>query len=148
MTKVRDILKTKSIQGVLSISPSAPVTDAIHLLSEHDVGALLAVDDGMPVGCISERDLIRTARKCSLAELQRKTVADVMTRDVIIGLPDDDVSYIASIMIRNKVRHLPIMHRREIVGLVSIGDVVYSQISDGAFENRMLHDYIEGKYPG
>ena len=51
-------------------------------------------------------------------------------------------------MVRNKIRHLPIIDHKEIVGLVSIGDVVEAQISDEKFENRMLHDYIQGKYPG
>ncbi len=148
MTRVRDILNEKAIKGVFSISPTATVTEALTMLGEHNVGALVAMDEGMPVGIISERDLLRKAIRSGLCELEDKKVADVMTRNVIIGLPEDEVSYVASIMIRNEVRHLPIIQNKEIVGLVSIGDVVYSQISDEKFENRMLHDYIEGKYPG
>lgn len=148
MTRIRDLLKMKSIQGVLSISPSAMVNEAVKMLGDNNVGALLAVEQGMPVGFISERDLLRSALRSSLSDLQEKTVCDVMTRDLIIGMLEDDVGYIASIMSKNKIRHLPILHQREIIGMISIGDVVSAQISDEKFENRMLHNYIEGKYPG
>jgi CBS domain-containing protein len=106
------------------------------------------MDEGMPIGFISERDLVRKALNNSLSELEKKSVGEIMTRDMIIGMPDDDIAYVSSIMIKNKIRHLPILQKKEIVGLVSIGDVVDAQISDDEFENRMLHDYIEGKYPG
>lgn len=148
MTQVRDLLKMKSIKGVLSIGPRATVSDAVKMLGEYNVGSLVVMDDGVPLGFISERDFLRYAHRTGLADIGEKSVEEVMNRDVIIAVPEDEVSYVSAIMTKNKIRHLPVLHKKEIVGLISIGDVVYSQILDQKFENRMLHDYIEGKYPG
>ena len=147
MSKVRDLLETKSIKGVLSISPTASVTDAVKMLAEHNVGALVVMEDGFPIGVISERDLLRQAVRDGLAGFEKRTVEGVMSRDMLIAVLDDDVAYVSSIMTKNKIRHLPVIHKNQIIGLVSIGDVVYSQILDEQHEKRMLMNYIEGKYP-
>jgi signal-transduction protein with cAMP-binding, CBS, and nucleotidyltransferase domain len=71
-------------------------------------------------------------------------VKDVMTKHLIVGVPDDDLSYVMGIMTKNKIRHLPIMDGGELAGIISIGDVVNAHVVETTFENRMLKDYIHG----
>ena len=146
MAKVRDLLNSKAIKEVFTISADSTVTDAARALSKHNVGALVVVQGGKPHGIISERDIVRLAQDGGV-QLDRKKVSEVMTENVMVAVPDDEVSYISAIMTRNRVRHLPIMTDGAMVGLVSIGDVVNAMISDTRFENRMLRDYLEGRYP-
>jgi CBS domain-containing protein len=71
-------------------------------------------------------------------------VGDVMTRDVIIGVPEDDIAYVMGVMTKNRIRHLPVMDESGLVGMISIGDVVNASLQTAKFENRMLKDYIHG----
>ena len=71
-------------------------------------------------------------------------VRDLMTTNLIIGVPDDDIRYVMGIMTKNKIRHLPILDDSKLVGIISIGDVVGASIEETDFENRMLTDYVHG----
>ena len=145
--KIKDILKIKG-QQVFSIEDEKTLNDAIASLVEHNVGALLVTDkQGNVVGIISERDIMRTGCKhCD--KMCDIPIKDVMTRDLIIGEAEDDVKYAESVMTRNRIRHLPIFSGKKLVGIISIGDIVKIQLKESDVENRYLHDYIMGKYPG
>jgi CBS domain-containing protein len=67
-----------------------------------------------------------------------------MTKDVVIGVPDDDLNYVMAVMTKNKIRHLPILEEGELAGIISIGDVVNAHVEESDYENRLLKDYIQG----
>jgi CBS domain-containing protein len=141
--KVRDILARKGTE-VITIGQEASLHDAVNLLSEHRIGVVLVTDAaGDPVGILSERDMVKimAAEGCNLDD---KLVGDAMTADLIVGVPDDDLEYVMSVMIQRRIRHLPILDGDHLAGLVSIGDVVKSQIDDAVTEIRFLRSYIGG----
>ena len=144
MMTLRDILQVKGNQ-VFTVRADQTVQDAVGILMQHRVGALLVVDaQGSGVGLISERDILRECLHHS-DQLGRISVHEVMTRDVIIGLPDDDIGHAMSLMTNNRVRHLPVMDGGAVAGLVSIGDVVKAMLDETEHENRYLKEYMFGR---
>ena len=142
--KIRDVLKAKGSQ-VYSVAPHRTVKEALALLVQFHVGALLVLDDdGHPVGIVSERDVLRECHHRS-GQLGQVVVRDAMTSDLLIGVPDDDLSYTMGIMTNNRVRHLPIVDGDRIAGLVSIGDVVKACLEETEYENRYLKEYITAR---
>lgn len=121
--KVRTILATKGTK-VITIHPEQSLEEAARLMAEHNIGALVVVDEaGHPVGIVSERDIVRAVAKGILSGF----VSQLMTKDVVIGLPQDDLISVAHTMTEKRFRHLPIMEHGALVGIVSIRDVVESQ---------------------
>ena len=143
---VRSILKVKG-GTVWSVSPQATVYEALQLLAEKDVGALIVVAGGKPAGVFSERDY---ARKLALhGKSSRETlVQEVMSGSVVFVSPDQTVDECMRIMTRHRIRHLPVLEGADLVGVVSIGDLVNSIISAQAETIHQLSSYIAGKYPG
>ncbi len=138
---IRDILQSKG-RDVYSISPDHTLLGCVTLLVEHGVGALLVREStGGVVGIISERDVLRASLHHS-ADLNRIPVRDTMTRDVIVCVPTDDLDYARGIMTANRIRHLPVMDGEEVIGLVSIGDLVKASLEEAQYENRYLKEYI------
>ncbi len=156
MMRVADILRGKGSKGsdVIQIDERRTVHDAICTLNEHGIGALVVTgEDGEISGIITERDILREYGKgCEAPEAPpdregtgvAARVRDVMTTHLIIGVPDDDLNYVMSVMTKNRIRHLPIVDGKELAGMVSIGDVVNAHVTETEFENRMLKDYIHG----
>jgi CBS domain-containing protein len=123
--KVRNILATKGT-SVITIRAEQSVREAALLLAEHNIGALVVVNEaGRLAGIISERDIIRAAARHENALSQ--SVSQVMTRDVITGLPQDDLDSVADTMMKKQFRHLPIADQGELVGIISMKDIVKSQ---------------------
>lgn len=123
--KVRNILATKK-GHIITVSPNEQVRRAIRLLVENRIGALLVVDEtGKLVGILSERDIMRTA--AADEQLFHRPVDDIMTRDVIVGMPQDDVIAVAHTMLEKRFRHLPIVDEGRLIGIISIGDVLKTQ---------------------
>jgi len=144
---VAQVLRQKG-SHVITTRPDSSLADAIRTLVDNAVGSLLVVDeDDQIVGLISERDILRVSAR-HFDQLAGHQVAEVMTRDVIIGLLDDSLDYVMALMTEKRIRHLPIMSQGRLVGLVSIGDVVKARVREAEFEIRHLTDYITGKYPG
>jgi CBS domain-containing protein len=141
--RVSDILRKKGSE-VVTIDPHHTVHDAIRSLVRNNIGALLVTDpDGRLVGIFTERDILREAALHS-DRLEETVVGDVMTRNVVIGVPEDPIEYVMGIMTQNRIRHLPVMDGEELAGIVSIGDVVNAHVQETEFENRLLKDYIHG----
>ena len=143
---VREILARKSSNDVRTIAADRTVAEAVARLVEHNIGSLVVVDGTRPVGIVTERDILRC---CSddMGRAGSTLVQEIMTADLIVGEPDDTVDYVMGIMTRNRIRHLPIVGSRErILGMVSIGDVVESQLRETRYENRHLREYISGSY--
>lgn len=145
---VRDILKSKGTK-VYSIAPDQTVYEAIAKMDELNIGALLVVNNQRLKGIISERDY---RSKVILKGRSSKStdVSEIMTEDVYYVSPTDSVNNCMSIMTEKKIRHLPVMEGDDIVGVVSIGDLVKNIISQQKFEIKNLRHYIqgEGTYPG
>lgn len=141
--KIRDILKTKSDE-VLTINMEKTVHEAIKVLFKNKIGALLVLDnDEKLVGIISERDVLWEC--VDRDNLLRKTlIKQVMTKDLIIGVPEDDIDYSMGIMTKNRIRHLPILEKNKIVGIISIGDLVKAQLDEREYDNRYLQQYLFG----
>jgi CBS domain-containing protein len=143
---VQDILARKKSNAVRTIAPERTVEEAVAQLVEHNIGSLIVMEAERPVGIITERDILKCCAN-GMGHSARTRVADVMTRDLIVGEAGDSVDYVMGIMTRNRIRHLPIVNAEQrILGMVSIGDVVESQLHETKYENRHLRQYISGTY--
>jgi len=140
------VLKEKG-QNIWSLDPEALVYDAIEMMANKHVGALLVTSDGKLVGIISERDY---ARKVILQERSSKQtqVKEIMTSSVVVVRPDQTVEDCMRLMTENRIRHLPVVENEEVLGVVSIGDLVKWVVSAQAETIHQLQHYIAGSYPG
>jgi len=144
MMKLRDILRVKG-HDVYTVRPDQTVQDAVKILMQHRVGALLVEDaERRAVGIITERDVLRECVDRA-AELSHVPVREAMTRDLIIGVPDDEIGYTMGIMTQNRIRHLPVMDGDHVAGMISIGDVVKATLDETEYENRYLKEYIQSR---
>jgi CBS domain-containing protein len=142
MTAVRHILDSKGHQ-VWSVHPDDTVYDAIKMMADKDVGALVVLDGGKIVGIVTERDYARNVFLKGRASPQT-LVGEIMARDVVCVEPDKSIEECMAIMTAKRVRHLPVIGGGELLGIVSIGDLVKSIISDREFEIEQLEHYIRG----
>jgi len=142
---VRSILKQKGSQA-WSVTPTTTVYQAIEMMADKEVGALVVVSNKKIVGIVSERDY---ARKVILkGKSSRETpVGKIMSRTVLTATPDYTVDDCMRIMTGHRIRHLPVVQGEDLVGMVSIGDLVKAIISTQAETIDQLTNYIEGKYP-
>lgn len=141
-TTVRDMLRNKP-EGTWSIGPEATVLEALKLLEEKDVGALLVVDGERLIGIFSERDY---ARKGILRGRASKDtpVRDIMTSKVFYVTPDRSMEECLALMTEKRIRHLPVLEGAKILGVVSIGDAAKAMIADLEFAVQSLESYITG----
>ncbi len=145
--KVRDILKDKGTE-VATIQEEKTLYDAVKILVEKNIGSLLVLDQkGAVAGIITERDILRECDR-RFQSLNQTKVKEVMTKNLIVASPDDDLDYVENIMTKNRIRHLPIIANQKLEGIISIGDLVNVLRRECHVENRYLKDYISGKYPG
>ena len=143
--KVASILDVKGKKGTVSISPDASLMDAARLLCEHNIGALLVRgSEGGPAGIISERDIIREC--ASGATLGDVKVGDVMTKDMLVVTPQDSLDAASGIMARHHIRHLPVVDGGEVVGMVTVRDVVEALDEEKDIHIRRLGDVAGGTY--
>lgn len=144
--KVKEILAVKGSR-VINCHEDDSVMDALGIFAANKIGSLLVVDANDKIlGILAPRDVLTVVLK-QYEQVNEIKVKDVMTSDLIVATPEDNVDYIQAIMTENRIRHVPILEDGELKGIVSIGDVVNSQLKEKDVENRYLKDYIEGKYP-
>lgn len=143
MKSVAHILESKPNQRVYTIAPTASVFDAVQLMAEKNIGALVVTEGDKVVGIITERDY---ARKIVLmARLSRDTpVRDIMTSSVMYVRPDQRSEECMALMTENRLRHLLVMDSGKLIGLISIGDLVKDIISQQRFIIEQLEHYITG----
>ena len=140
--KIGDILRYKG-HAVVTIRETRTVLDAIGVLVKHNIGALVVTEREHPTGIFTERDVLRlTAR--SPEALASLSVGAVMTREPITASPDDELSAVMDVMTERRIRHLPVVERDELVGIVSIGDLLNACRYVAEEENSYLRQYIQG----
>jgi CBS domain-containing protein len=143
MRSVKDILQEKGTQ-VYAISPDAKVYEALQLMADKNVGALMVMEGDRAVGLISERDY---ARKIVLKGKFSKDVPvhEIMTADIVRISPDRDVENCMELMTDKRVRHLPVFENDRLIGIISIGDIVKAIIEHKEEIIEQLEGYIKGK---
>ena len=142
MKTVAQLLRSKP-HGVLSITPDTAVFHALELMADKNVGALLVLDGDSLVGIFSERDY---ARKVILVGKSSKETAvrEIMSSHVLYVRPQQTIQDCMALMTDKHVRHLPVLDERRVIGVISIGDVVKSIISEQEFMIEQLQNYISG----
>ncbi len=142
MATVQDLLKIKGDQ-VWSIGPETSVLDALVLMSEKNVGALIVLQNELVEGIISERDFARGIARMGRCVIDAP-VKDFMTKEVLTVRPEMTTDECMGLMSDKKIRHLPVVVETKLVGLISIGDVVREEISTKDLTIRTLENYIGG----
>jgi CBS domain-containing protein len=140
MQTVRDILKAKG-SDAHAVGPDTSVYDALKLMAEKNIGAVLVLEAGRPVGILSERDY---ARQVILKGKTSKDtpVRDIMTSRVVFVRPGQSVEDCMALMTDKRIRHLPVLEAGALIGIVSVGDVVKAVISEKQFRIEQLENYI------
>jgi CBS domain-containing protein len=141
--RISDVLANKG-SDVVTLESTATVRDLLAVLSRHGIGAVLVSADGrLPAGLVSERDIVRQLHVQSEALMDRP-VEEIMTTEVVVCSPSDQVTSVLQTMTEQRFRHMPVMADGAVVGMVSIGDLVKSRIDELALERDQLSNYITG----
>jgi CBS domain-containing protein len=139
--RIRDMLATKG-PAVVTVAPWQTVRDAMNLLVQHRIGAVVVYDNCIR-GILSERDILRAAA-ADPRQLETTSVKDLMTKAVITLQPDAPIRSAMDVMTERRIRHLPIVEDGMLCGIISIGDVVHALRQSVEEENRHLYAYIYG----
>ncbi|HHQ13859.1 MAG TPA: CBS domain-containing protein [Chromatiales bacterium] len=144
MRTVQDILKSKG-SDVWSIGPDNTIFEAVQIMADKRIGALLVMDEQKPVGIVTERDY---ARKVALEgrSSREAPVREIMSTRVLCVRPDRSIEDCMALMTDKRARHLPVVDQKAIVGMISIGDLVKAVIAEQRFVIDQLHDYITGSF--
>ncbi|WP_017612542.1 CBS domain-containing protein [Nocardiopsis salina] len=136
------ILRAKGTE-VVSVAPETTVAELLTELTRNRIGAVAVARDEALIGIVSERDVVRGLERHG-ADLISAPVADIMTADVHTCTPDDTVESVSEAMTRHRFRHVPVLSRGRLAGLVSIGDVVKSRLRVLEEDRAQLEAYIQG----
>jgi CBS domain-containing protein len=138
--RISDLLRDKG-SAVATVSPTTSVTELLGVLSKYNIGATVVTDGDNVVGIVSERDIVRRLQEQG-AELLGVAVGEIMTRSVVTCSPMDSVDSLAATMTERRIRHMPVVTDGRLIGIVSIGDVVKSRISQLETDREQLESYI------
>jgi CBS domain-containing protein len=142
--KVKELLSIKGLE-CFSINSSDTLQAAAKQMAECNIGALLVMDRGSLVGIVTERDIVKNAAGEGLA-MKQVLIKDVMSANLLVVKPADDLDYVMAIMIQNNIRHLPVIEENGLLGLLSMRDVVRVLVKNLKAENHYLKDFIGGKF--
>lgn len=144
--KAQEILALKGSR-VITIHQDNTLLEAISIFFINKVGSLIVVDEHDHIkGILAPNDILKAVHT-DLENIRQAKVNQFMSKELIVAKKEDDIDYLQAIMTENRVRHIPILEKGKLLGLVSIGDVVKAQIKKMDVENQYLKEYIEGKYP-
>jgi len=154
-TSVREVMKEKSAV-IYSIDHEKSVADAMEQMVEHEIGALIVTKDGGPVGVLTERDVLKCWVSMGYGSVVEKDkrlfksikAREVMSSNLIIVETKDEVNYVINIMVKNRIRHLPVVENHRLVGVLSMRDLAKTCMTNLQAENHYLKEYITDKYPG
>ena len=141
--KVKDILSSKGSQ-VWTVKATTTIHEVLGSLVTHAIGALIVMDEQAKIaGIVSERDIIRECYRNG-RQIEQTPVEKIMSRDLIVCSPEDELDYIMGIMTKNRIRHVPVVVGGKLEGIISIGDIVKAQLLNTEYENHYLKDYLFG----
>ncbi len=141
--KVRALLDTKG-KDIVSIDADSSVEDAIRSMHARKISALMVTNAGKTVGIFTERDVVRSYIAGSGKHFKDMHVKDYMVANLIVAVPDDELNDISAIMVEKNIRHLPVLENNKVVGMLSIRDIIQTQVSKLNSEIHYLKDYITG----
>lgn len=145
--KTKDILADKGTY-VATIQETLLLVDAVSMFLKNHIGSVVVVNNHDEIiGIVAPNDALKAIDRHP-EHITTITVSEIMTRDIIVVTPEDYIDDLMTIMTKNRIRHLPVIDKGKLAGLVSIGDVVKAKSTVQDVEIRHLTDYIEGKYPG
>jgi len=146
MRLVQDILNTKG-HDVFHVRPETTIFEAIQLMADNGIGSLLVMDHDKPIGIVTERDY---ARKVALEgrSSREALVSEIMSTKVLCVSPERSVEDCMALMTDKRARHLPVVDHKNVIGMISIGDLVKAVIAEQKFMIDQLHDYITGAHLG
>lgn len=145
--KVKDILAVKGSR-VVTIAEDTSVFDSMMVFSANRIGSLIVVDKEENIlGIIGARDVLMATLN-HLEDIKTTKIDKIMTTNLIVARKNDDLDYVRAVMTKNRVRHLPIIDNKKLIGLISMGDVVSAQVNEKDVELRYYREYIADKYPG
>ena len=139
---IREILASKKVAEVLSISPDSTVVEAITIMTQHNFGSLVVKQDEKMVGLLTDRHIVRALTKAG-GDLSQTKVRDAMEVKPIVGQLDDNVDSVRQKLTENHISHLPVVDNDKVVGIISFYDVARTVLSNVEFENKMLKRYIK-----
>lgn len=142
--KVKELLSIKGLE-CFSIQSLDTLQAAAKQMAECNIGALLVMDRGSLVGIVTERDIVKNAAGAGLP-MKEVVIKDVMSANLLVVKPGDDLDYVMAIMIQNNIRHLPVIEENGLLGLLSMRDVVRVLVKNLKAENHYLKDFIGGKF--
>ncbi len=143
--QVSVLLQSKGPE-VVTVRPGRPITEVLEVLVEHRIGAVVVTGDDRTIdGIVSERDIVRAIASLGAGAL-RATASEVMATEVATCEPDTTVERLMEVMTEQRSRHMPVLVEGELVGLVSIGDVVKHRVASLEHEAQALQDYITNPY--
>jgi CBS domain-containing protein len=138
--RISEVLSSKPIKDVITVTPDATVRELVGLLAQHNVGALVVCDGDELAGIVSERDVVRRLQEDETV-LDRE-VSSIMTSEVKTCAPDQRVTDLMQVMTTGRFRHMPVLEDGRLVGIVSIGDVVKHRMNELEFERDQLDSYV------
>ncbi len=144
MKAVAEILKSKTHVSIISVNPETTVSEAITLMTDTDISALMVIDNDQVVGIVTERDYVRRVARLQLAPELTK-VGQVMTRNLLTVTPQDRTRFCMQLMIEKNLRHLPVLEDGKLIGLLSIRDLVKDVVTEQEGLISHLEQYIRGE---
>ncbi len=141
--KVRDLLDSKG-KDIVSIDVNSSVDDAIRSMNARKISAIMVTEQGKTVGIFTERDVVRSYISSDGKSFKEAKVRDAMVTNLIVAVPDDELNDISSIMVEKNIRHLPVLDNGRVIGMLSIRDIIQTQVKKLTSEIHYLRDYIAG----
>lgn len=143
--KVKDLLALKG-REVISMELDTTVESAVKTMSNRQISAILVTTSGKPIGIFTERDVLRCYIKTYGKPFGEVLIKEAMTTDLIVAEPEEELDNIMGIMIEKNIRHLPVVEKERVIGMLSIRDILKTQISNMQTEIHYMKDYIAGTY--
>jgi IMP dehydrogenase len=141
--KVRELLETKG-KDTVSIDVNSSVDDAIRSMHARKISAIIVVENGKTVGIFTERDVVRSYIASNGKNFKEISVRDSMIKDLIVAVPDEDLHEVSATMVEKNIRHLPVVENGKVIGMLSIRDIIQTQVTKLTSEIHYLKDYITG----
>jgi IMP dehydrogenase len=141
--KVRDLLNSKG-KDIVSIDAESSVEDAIRSMHGRKISAIMVTESGKTLGIFTERDVVRCYVASGGKSFKDIAVKDFMVSNLIVAVPDEDIEEVSAIMVEKNIRHLPVVENHKVIGMLSIRDIIQTQVKKLTSEIHYLKDYITG----